>query len=335
MKKAVPVISAGLLGAFLTTAAIAQDLKEITVLLPNPSALNVFPMYVAIGEGYFEAEGLKVNVEAVNGSAMVLQAMAAGQAQIGNPGAGPFLNARARGEDVVFIYNNFAKSGFGLVVRDESTVQSPAELKGMTVGVGTADGAEVGFARAILTDAGLTEGTDYEFLAVGDGGPAAAAFERGDIDAHTSAVVDVAIMGMAGLKLREITPPQFLGYFGNGFAANRDYIEANPDVIEGFGRAYVKGIKFSLDDANTPTVLAHAAAGNPQEGEDTAFASAFYETVRERITPTDLSKGWGYNFPEHWEMWQASLVEGGDLEAPLDDLAASYTNDFVPAWNED
>ena len=36
-------------------------------------------------------------------------------------------------------------------------------------------GAEVGFARNVLTGSGMTEGTDYEFLTVGDGGPATAA----------------------------------------------------------------------------------------------------------------------------------------------------------------
>jgi NitT/TauT family transport system substrate-binding protein len=78
--------------------------QDITVILPNPSAINVFPLHVAIGEGYFEEEGLNVRVEAVDGSSQVLQAMAAGQAQIGLPGPGPVLAARSRGEDVVFIY---------------------------------------------------------------------------------------------------------------------------------------------------------------------------------------------------------------------------------------
>jgi NitT/TauT family transport system substrate-binding protein len=41
----------------------------------------------------------------------------------------------------------------------------------------------VGFTRAILNDLGMVEGQDYEFLSVGNGGPATAAFERGDIEA--------------------------------------------------------------------------------------------------------------------------------------------------------
>ena len=157
---------------------------------PTPSAINNFPLYVALGEGHFEEEGLDVTVQAVNGSAAVLQTMASGQAEIGNPGPGPLLAARARGEDVVFIYNQFPKSIFGLVVREESEVQSPADLEGTVIGVGTADGAEVSFTRGIMSDQGFQEGEDYEFLAIGDGGTAVAAFLNDEVEAYAAAVSD-------------------------------------------------------------------------------------------------------------------------------------------------
>lgn len=328
-------VAAGLMVVALPAGpGSAQELEEINVLLPNPSAINVFPLWVAIGEGYFEEEGLKVNVEAVDGSSQVLQAMSAGQAQIGLPGPGPVLAAQARGVDVVFIYNHFAKSVFGLVVREESPHQTPADLKGTTIGVGTADGAEVSFTRAILNDLNMVEGTDYTFLPVGDGGLAAAAFERGDVESYAAAVSDAAIMSARGLKLREITPDEYLAYFGNGFAALRSYIDANPKVIEGFGRALVRGVEFGMDPANESKVLEHTAAGNPQEGEDAAFAAALLASIKGRVTPFDPSKGWGYQPPEHWELWHKSQVASGALESPLPDITKVYTNDFIAIWNK-
>jgi NitT/TauT family transport system substrate-binding protein len=306
--------------------------KDITVILPNPSAINVFSLHSAIGEGYFADEGLNVTVQAVDGSSQVLQAMAAGQAQIGLPGPGPVLAARSRGEDVVFLYNNYPKSIFGLVVKEESPHQTPADLKGSTIGVGTADGAEVSFARTILADAGLTEGEDYEFLAIGDGGMAATAFLRDDVEAYAAAVSDAAILESRGIALREITPEEFLSYFGNGYAALRSYIEENPDVIEEFGRGLVRGVEYSMDPANKDQVLEYAKQGNPQEGEDPAFASALYEAIKNRMTPLDMSHGWGYQPPEHWQIWHESLVEAGDLE-PLPNLEDAYTNEFVDTWN--
>jgi len=322
-------------GLALAPAAMQETeaAEEITVVIPNPSAINVFPLWAAIGEGYFEDEGLTINVEAVDGSAPVLQAMAAGQAEIGLPGPAPVLAARARGVDVVFIYNHFAQSVFGLVVREEASYQTPAELKGTTIGVGTADGAEVGFTRAILNDLGMVEGQDFEFLPVGDGGPATAAFERGDIEAYAAAVSDAAILNARGLRVREITPEAYLAYFGNGFAAMRTFIDERPDVIEAFGRALVRGVEFGMDPANRDRVLEHTTAGNPQEGEDPAFAAALLEAIKGRMTPAEPEKGWGYQPAAHWELWHQSQLDTGTLTEPLPDLSAAYTNQFVETWN--
>ncbi|MGQ7793226.1 ABC transporter substrate-binding protein [Faunimonas sp. B44] len=321
------------LAPIVMSPASAQT-KDITVVLPNPSALNVWPMHVAIGEGYMEEEGLNLTVQAVDGSSQVLQAMAAGQAQIGLPGPAPLLAARARGEDVVFIYNLNPKSIFGIVVREESEYQQPADLKGKTIGVGTADGAEVGFARAILTDAGLKEGDDYTFLPVGDGGTAAAAFERGDVDAYAAATSDAAIMTTRGLKLREITPDAFKGFFGNGYAVLRSYMEENRDVVEGFGRALVRGTKFGMDPANREKVLEHAKTGNPQEGEDTALANALFDQLLVKMDIGDQAEGYGYQPQENWENWQETLIASGDLKEQQD-LGQAFTNEFVETWNKD
>jgi NitT/TauT family transport system substrate-binding protein len=331
----VTLLRAGMAAGMVLAASIGQaqaQNKDIVVLLPNPSAINVSTLHSAIGEGYFADEGLNVTVEAVDGSSQVLQAMAAGQAQIGLPGPGPVLAARSRGEDVVFLFNNYPKSIFGLVVKDESDYQTPADLKGTTVGVGTADGAEVSFVRAILTDAGLTEGEDYNILPVGDGGLAAAAFLRDDVESYAAAVSDAAIIESRGLDLREITPEEYLSYFGNGYAALRSYIDENPDVIEGFGRALVRGIEYSMDPANKDQVLEYAKKGNPQEGEDPAFAAALYDAIKNRMTPLDMSHGWGYQPPEHWQIWYDSLVGAGDLPDTLK-LEDAYTNEFIETWN--
>ena len=320
--------------AMFALPASGQDLEPITFAQPSPSAINSYPVFVAIGEGYFAEEGLEVTVEAVNGSASVLQAMSAGQAHFGRPGPAPVLGARARGVDAVFIYNVAARTNFGIVVAEDSAYQAIEDLKGTVVGTGTADGAEVGFARNVLNGSGLSEGTDYEFLTVGDGGPATAAFTRGDISAYSASVADAAILTQRGLPVRDITPDEFQKFFGNGLATMGDTIRDNPELVEKFVRAFMRGHAFALDDANRETVLAHLAKGNPQEGEDAAFQSALFDAVRAKTIPVDMSNGLGYLPHEIWEEWQASMVEGGDLEAPLDDLNAAYTNDFTAAANE-
>lgn len=320
--------------ALFGTVSQAQDLREITFVQPSPSAINSFPVFVAIGEGFFEDEGLDVTVEAINGSGAVLQALSAGQAVFGRPGPGPVIAARSRGVDAVFIYNVAARSNFGIVVRDESDIEGPEGLRGKIIGTGTADGAEVGFARNVMSGAGMVAGEDFEFLTVGDGGPATVAFNSGEMDAYSSSTADAAILNQRGMAVRDITPPEYARFFGNGIATMGDTIRNDAELVEKFMRAFAKGHAFALDDANRAAVLSHLADGNPQEGEDKEFQSALFDAVRSKTIPVDMTNGLGYLPPEVWVEWQDSLVAGGEIAEPLEDLTAAYTNEFSAKANE-
>jgi NitT/TauT family transport system substrate-binding protein len=319
---------------FLAAAphALAQE-KELTIAFPSPGGLGYFGLYNAIGEGYFAKENIKIQPQSVNGSGQVIQALLAGQAQLGHPGPGPLLNARKNGGDVVYIYNYFTRSQFNLVVPEGSAFKSPTDLKGKVIGVGTSDGAEVAFVRSIFDAAGMKEGADYTFLTVGEGGMAVAGFMQKSIDAYASDTAGVATLNLRGVKLRTLTPPEFQSYFGNGYAVTRQYLEANKDVLAGFGRALVKGIRFGLDPANRAKTLEHAKMGNPQQLEDLKFADALLDVYFNLTTPLDPSKGFGYNNPAAWQRWETTLVKSGDLPAPSPDLTKAYSNEFIQTWN--
>lgn len=236
--------------------------------------------------------------------------------------------------DAVFIYNVAARSNFGVVVREDSEIRGPEGLRGKVIGTGTADGSEVGFARNVMNGSGLVEGTDYTLLTVGDGGPATVAFNSGAMDAYSASTADAAILDQRGMKVRDITPPEFARFFGNGIATMGDTIRDDRELVEKFGRAFARGHAFALDDANREAVLSHLADGNPQEAEDPEFQSALFDAVRSKTIPVDMSGGLGYQPPEVWEEWQTSLIAGGELAEPLDDLSAAFTNGFVEGWNE-
>lgn len=335
MKSLAQLTRGGILAAsmaLLPIAAVAQD-TNITFVSPSPSAINSYPVHVAIGEGYFADEGLSVTTQAVNGSSSILQALAAGQADFGRPGPAPVIMANSRGVEVTFLYNSLPRSSFGILVPEDSAIQSPEDLRGTVIGVGTADGAEVGFARAILSDFGMSEPADYTFIPVGDGGPATAGLQRGDIVAYVGSLADRAIITYRGMPMRDITPEKFDTLFGNGYAALTSYVNENPEIVEGFGRALVRATIFTRDPANRDRVLDHLAVGNPQEIEDRGFANALLDAVLAKGVPHNPELGWGYNTPEHWQAWHDSLLSAGDLSAPLPNLSAIYTNAFVEAWN--
>jgi NitT/TauT family transport system substrate-binding protein len=185
-----------------------------------------------------------------------------------------------------------------------------------------------------MTGAGMTEGTDYEFLTVGDGGPATAAFLNGEIDAYSASTADTAILNQRGMAVRDITPAEFGRFFGNGIATMADTIANDRALVEGWSRAFAKGHAFALDDANREAVLKHLADGNPQEGEDKEFQSALFDAVRSKTIPTDDAPHLGWYPAEVWQEWQDALVAGGEIPGPLEDLSAVWTNEFAAIGSE-
>ena len=61
------VALSGLAAAGIGAPSILRAQTAITFAVPNPSALTWLPYWVAVGEGYFEEEGLTPMLEAIDG----------------------------------------------------------------------------------------------------------------------------------------------------------------------------------------------------------------------------------------------------------------------------
>lgn len=307
------------------------ETTKLTVTIPFPSGAVFYPLFVAQENGYFEEEGIQVTVEPVDGSGATIQQLSAGQAQVAVPSPGPFMQAVARGEDLRSVYTLYQSNVFSVQVPADSEIQSLADLEGKTVGVGALDGGETPFVKAALKEAaGLEEG-DYELLAIGDGGQAAVALNRGDVDAYASAFVDVAIMKLRGVELRNILPEEFQNFFDTVFVFKSDFVEENANVIEGFGRAIAKGTVWGLD--NAAGVVEITSKFFPEEAEDKAFTQALVEETSTLYELPDETDGkWGYSVPEFVERYMNFLVEQGELEEPVD--TDIFSNDHVDEYND-
>lgn len=330
MSKAIAPLVA--VAAFAASASIGlgQDLTQVTVAMPGTTCLANFAIYNGIEEGYFAEEGLDVRPQALNGSASVIQAMVAGQAQFGTPGAIPVMHAWDRGERLLYVANLKPGGSFALIAPTESNITSLEELRGGVIGAATADGNEVSFLKSAFATFGMEEGADYTVQIVGDGGPAVAAFMRGDIDAFAASVADAAIITNAGLQMDNITPEDAQYIFGNGLATTVEFAEANPEAVEGFGRTYRRGFDLALSDPER--ILDNCAKYNQQELEDRDYARAVLQSVIQSATPLG-DDPWGYMRPENWERLEADTLAAGDYSGESFELTDVYTNDFVDAFN--
>lgn len=308
----------------------AGEGNSVTIAMVTSSCLGLFPTYVAQEEGFFDEEDVSVDIEVVNGSSAVLQAMLSGQADLGTPGPIPVIQAQSRGEDVKYVANVNPGGNFMLVAPDGEGIADASQLEGKTIGVATADGGEVSFLETIMRASGLEEDS-YEVMTVGEGGQAVAGFTRGDIDAYSASIDGVATIEQAGIELTDISGDATNYLFGNGLVAEADFIESDGETIAAFGRAYNQATEFGLD--NPDAVIEACGKYQPQEVEDEEYATALLEASRTTVTSPDGAE-FGYSNPEYWEMLIADAETSGEIEEGAVEAEELFTNEFVEEYTK-
>lgn len=305
------------------TAAEQQETKQTVVL--NEVAHSVFyaPMYVAIEEGYFQDEGLDIELVTGFGADKTMTAVLAGEADIGFMGS----------ESSIYTYNegaqdyvvNFAqltqRAGNFLVAREEMPDFTWEDLKSKTVLGGRKGGMPEMVFEYVLKRNGMDPETDLEINQSIDFGSTAAAFAEGKTEADFTVEFEpgATSLEMEGKGYVVASLGEDSGYVPyTAFSAKKSYIEENPDVIQGFVNALQKGMDYV--QKHTPAEIA------------TVIEPQFPETDRETITAIVKryydQDTWKENLifeKESFELLQDILESAGELEkrTPYEDLVTT------------
>src|SRR6185295_9208863 len=108
--------------------AAAGPPTDVTVVVPANSAISFPELHVAMANGYFTAEGLKVTIQPVVGTGSVIQALSAGRGAVGIVGVARYLAAAEKMPNLVGFYLSLQEGIFSLVVKDSSKYRTPSDL---------------------------------------------------------------------------------------------------------------------------------------------------------------------------------------------------------------
>jgi NitT/TauT family transport system substrate-binding protein len=306
--------------------------EQLTATIPFPSGIVFYPLFVAEEKGYFEEEGLSVEVQPVDGSGPAIQQVLTERADMALATPSDTMSAVLEGADLTSIYTMYQSNVFSVVTEAGSDITDVGQLEGETIGVGSKEGGETDFLKALLSaQEGFTEGEDYELLAVGDGGSATVAIEKGEVPAYAASFPDVAIMRLRGLELENIVPEDFQGFFDSTVTMRTEYVDENQERIEGLGRALAKATIFGIENPEeTIDIIGEAF---PEEIGDREFALALLKETQSLFELPPAADGqYGLADPEAVQGVTDYLVETGQLsEAPEGDI---FTNDYVEAYND-
>lgn len=252
MKKFLTIVIILLLAVIITVFTISKKDKEdnnLTQITLAEVAHTIFyaPQYLAINNGYFEEEGLKINLILTSGADAVMSAVLSGDADIGFSGT----------EATIYVYNggekDYIKTFAGLTQKDGSFLVSRKkydnftlkDLKGKTI-----IGGRIG---------GMPEMTFEWALRQNNIDP------KKDVNIDTSiafSAMEGAFIGGTGdfvtlfepnaLSVEKNDYGYVVAYIGElggnvpytAYNARTSYIENNKDIIKKFTKAINKGLEF-------------------------------------------------------------------------------------------
>lgn len=223
-----------------------NTLKEVKVA---EVAHTIFyaPAYAAISKGYFEDEGIKINLTLTAGADKVTAAVLSGDVDVGFCGSEATIYVYNSGEKDYLV--NFArltkKDGSFLVSRKKYDNFKLEDLKGKTVIGGRKGGMpEMTFEWALKQNNidpknDLKIDTSVAFPAM------EGAFIGGNADFVTLFEPNATSVEKQGLGY----VVGYVGSFGGevpytAYNAKKSYIDKNKDIIDGFTKAVDKGLKY-------------------------------------------------------------------------------------------
>lgn len=222
---------------------------DLTKVRLNEVAHSIFyaPMYAAIENGYFEEEGIDLELITGFGADKTMTAVLSGEADIGFMGP----------ETTVYTYNegandkviNFAqltqRAGNFLVAREKMPDFSWDDLKGRLVLGGRAGGMPEMVFEYVLKEKGIDPVRDLTIDQSIDFGSTAAAFSGGSGDFSVEFEPGATSLEKEGSGYVVASVGVDSGYVPyTAFSAKDSYIEKNPQIIQSFTNALQKGMDY-------------------------------------------------------------------------------------------
>jgi NitT/TauT family transport system substrate-binding protein len=259
--------------------AHAADLTPFKIGISAP-VVTIFPVWMGEAGGFYEKEGLKVDVINMEGGTRGLQVLLSGEIQGMHVGLAPAVLANMQGAGLRLVTSTcntipitmFSRAGIGI-----------GDLKGKTFGISTF-GSETDIAISILLKQQGLRRQDVTVSQIGGSSQRFGALLAGRID-----VAPLIEPGITLAKERGFNPIIDLAAAGtpwifDSVVVTSSYLKQSRDTLTRFVRAYVAGAYLALaDEKKAKEVIAQRFKTN-----DPKVIAATYVDFK-RLMPRDAA----------------------------------------------
>jgi NitT/TauT family transport system substrate-binding protein len=241
------IAAVAMVGAVVSLASPVLAAEAVTYLFPAPPVLPAFgPIQIAKGKGYFSEAGLDVSFAVGRGGVDVAKQVGAGNAPLGGIVADGPIMVRGNGVPVKIVAVFGGKGFMQLVVREDSGITKPADLKGKTLTVMSYQDTTFYALLGLLASAGLTQ-DDVNIQSAGPTGVWESVATGKSVG--MAGVPDwIPPVQAAGVKVRVIPTDEFFPHMAQGIAVSDQIIKEKPELVRKFVKAALRGMKDIMDD---------------------------------------------------------------------------------------
>jgi len=310
---------------FVTVSCSIQPVSgvdEIThIRLPMGYIPNVqyAPFYAAVEKGFFEEYGIELEFDysyETDGVALV----GANEIQFSVVSGEQVPIARAEGLPIVYVMAWYEKYPIAVISKTEQNVKIPQDLSGKRVALPGPFGANYVGLRALMGEVGLQE-SDIIMESVGFNQVEVLATDNTEVIVGYSANEPIQLKAQ-GYDLDVILVSDYLDLVSNGLITNEITIAENPELVERFVSAILKGIQFAVENPEEAFQFCFKYV----EGLEGADQDVQFDVLKASLELYQTDP-YGYSQPEAWENMQQVLLQMGLMKKKID-LEEAYTNDF-------
>jgi NitT/TauT family transport system substrate-binding protein len=307
--------------------------SKVIIGVGGQTLLTYLPTTLAQELGYYEEEGLTVELQDLQGGSKALTAMVGGSTHVTSGYYEHTIQMQAKNQQIKAFVDMGESSGLALLVapKNEGKINSIADLKGKNVGVTSPGSSTDMFVKFLLAENGLQQ-TDAAVSAIGAGSSAVAAMEQGQVDAAVMLEPDISVLtkriGHDPVLLEDVRTAEGLkevfetdSWPSSSLYAKTEWLDQNKETAGKLAKAIKRTLEFI--DGHSGEEIA-AAMPEKFSGGDMAL----YAKVIEDLKKT-LSKDGAFTEEGVKAVLKTQQVANPDVGDKDINLAETYTNAFV------
>ena len=232
--------------------ALAQAAREhVSLGVGGKALLYYLPLTIAERKGFFTDQGLDVEITDFSGGAKSLQALVGGSVDVVTGAYEHTIRMQAKGQDIRAVIELGRFPGIAVGVKKDRKWTSPADFKGMKIGV-TAPGSSTNMLmNFVMAKAGLSP-SDASYVGIGSAQTALAAIQKGEIDAISHLEPVISFLERAG-EIRVVvdtrTEEGTRALFGGSNPAavlytRKSFIDGHPATVQKLTNALYKSLQW-------------------------------------------------------------------------------------------